>query len=231
MIKGEYKSPKRAQDYNLNRFKRGLALVDKDEMEILENWLPKKTSTNKTIFDLGTGTGRAIKVLLKSRPKTIYAFDQSRAMLKLLEENYPFQVKNGQIKIVVGSSDKIALDKSSIDIVVSLHVFKHLKDINPTLKEVNRILKNKGFIIFDVLNINSLIKFNLGTCYALDKSKLIETLEKNKFNIIMIIPLHVFGETVYNFPGARIINLVDKLVTKFGPTIGTKLFVMAQKNA
>ncbi len=230
MIKGEYKSPKRAQDYSLNRFKGGLAIVNKDEMEIIENWLSNKISTNKTIFDLGAGTGRAIRVFLKSRPKTIYAFDQSPAMLKLLKENYPTQIKKGQIKVIVGLANKIALDKNCIDIVVSLHVFKHLKDINPALKEVNRILKNKGFIIFDVLNINSLIKFNLGTCYALTKPSIIKILSKNGFNCLEIVPLHVLGETVYNFPGAHFINFFDKFLTKIRLPIGTKFFVLAQKN-
>lgn len=230
MIKGEYKSPKKAQDYNINRFKGGLALVDEDEMELIHGWLTNKSLPNETILDLGAGTGRALKALLKARPKTIYALDQSRAMLKLLEENYPEEVKKGQVKILVGSTNKIALDKNCIDTVVSLHVFKHIRDINPTLKEANRILKSKGFIIFDILNANSVIKFNLGTCYALAKSSLLEALNKNGFNCLEIVALHVFGETVYNFPGAPFIDLIDRFLIKTGLTIGTKLFVLAQKN-
>ena len=227
---GEYKSLEKALDYNLKRFKGNLKFVHQAEMEIIEAWLAS-FGQKSIIFDLGAGTGRAIKSLLKAKPKIIYAFDESPAMLKLLKENYPNEIKKGLVKIMVGSSDKISLPGSSVDIVISLHVFKHIKDINQTLKETHRILKTGGVIIFDVLNINSIVRFNLGTCYALDKSSVIKSLEKNGFNIVKIVPLHAFGETVYNFPGSSIINLMDKFLTGTGLPIGTKFFILTKKHA
>ena len=227
---GEYKSPNRALDYNLNRFKDNLKFIHFDEMKALEKLISiSKLKNQAIILDLGAGTGRAIKFLLRANPKKIYAFDQSPAMLKLLEENYPNEIKKGLVKTIVGSSNKITLPKNTIDIVVSLHVFKHIKDINPTLKEVNRILNQDGFIIFDILNLNSIIRFNLGTCYALDKVYVYKTLEKNGFLVKSILPLHIFGETVYNFGGVKIIDLIDKFISRTGFPISTKFFILAQK--
>ena len=231
MIQGEYKSPEKARDYNANRFKGGLQLVDSDEMRILERWLTAKLPRGQAVvLDLGAGTGRTIKQILKIFPKTIYALDQSPAMLKLLEENYPDKIKEGTIKTIVGSSEKTALPKESINVVVSLHLFKHLKEIKPTLIEINRILKSKGLLMFDVLNINSIIRLNLGTCYALDKSSLVKNLAKNGFTCLEIISLHAFGETVHNVPGAPLIHIIDQSLTRVGIPLGTKFFVLAQKN-
>ena len=227
MIPGEYKSPEKAKDYNTNRFSGNLKFAHIDEMEIVEPWI-KPLEKKSIIMDLGAGTGRAIKLLLKFNPKLIYAFDQSPAMLKQLESNYPKEVKQGKVKVVVGSSNKISLSSNSVDVVVSLHVFKHIENIDKTLKEVHRILRSGGFILFDVLNINSIVRFNLGTCYALDKSSIINILGKNEFKAIKITPLHAFGETVYNFPGAETVNLIDKVLIKIGLP-GTKFFVLAQK--
>lgn len=229
---GEYNSPKRAQDYNLNRFRGGLKLIHSDEMEIIKKWLRVTVSKKSpVILDLGAGTGRAISSLINVHPKTIYALDQSKAMLKLLKENYPSEVKKELVKTIVGSSRKISLPEESVDLVLSLHLFKHLRNVIPTIVQVRRVLKKSAFFVFDVLNINSIIRFNLGTCFAKDRSSIIKILKDNGFIVKEIIPLHAFGETVYNLPVSPFIKFIDKLISDKKLSVGTKFFILAQKNA
>lgn len=229
MQKGDYRSLKQADKYYRLRF-RNLSQVKKDEMLLLERWLKATGFDNSVSLDLGTGTGRIVKMLLKHNPKKVYALDRSEAMLEYLNQLYKKGVNAKKVQTIKATSDKIPIKSSTIDVVTAFHLFKHLPKIEPTLKEANRILKTNGYLIFDVLNANSVIRFNLGTCYALAKSSLLKALNKNGFNCLEVIALHVFGETVYNFPGAAFINLIDKLLIKIGLPLGTKLFVLAQKD-
>ncbi len=228
MKKSDYQSFKQADQYYRLRFS-NLSQVNQDEMLLLEKWL-KDVGTKKIHLDLGTGTGRIVTILLKHHPKKIYALDQSEAMLKYLNHLYKKEVEAKKIRTVKATSSKIPVNSSTIDIITAFHLFKHLPDIEPTLKEADRILKKGGYLIFDALNTNSLIRFNLGTCFALSDIELFDKLSKNGFIIHNVAYLHNFGETVYNLLGlaAKIIQPADLFMSEHFK-IGTKIFVLAKK--
>lgn len=230
MKQSDYKTRAQAIEYQNKRFSKGLEVVHLDEMNILREFLKYTQTKAKKYLDIGTGTGRIVSELLKVEPKRIYVLDSSPAMLSIFKETYHQKIQDGSIKILLAPSEDIPLPNKSVDFITGFHLFKHLKEIKPTLKECHRILCQGGYIAFDALNANSVIKFNLGTCYALSESLIANKLTQNGFKVIKIISLHPLGETVYNLPVASIISSVDKLIRKFGISFGTKLFILAQKN-
>lgn len=232
MKKEDYKTIKQAKHYHFKRFSKGLKVVDLDEMNLINSWLSRKSlGKNLVCLDLGTGTGRVVKFLLTLNPKKIYALDSSSSMLNYFQQVFEKQIKTGQIKILKSLSHQIPLEDSSVDLITSIHLFKHLKNIEPTLKEARRILKKNGLIIFDVLNASSLVKYRLGSCFALSELPLRSTLVKNGFRIKKIAYLHIFGETIYNlgmFP-SKIIHLIDQGLANQGLKLATKIFILAQR--
>lgn len=230
MRKGDYKSIQQAQEYESKRFSGGLALVAKDEAKVINNFLTKIHSPNPVFLDLGSGTGRVVGELVKYKPKTIYALDPSTTMLTVLRRKFTKEIERNTLKLLIAKSNNIPLKNQSINVVTSLHLLKHLEDITPTINEAYRVINNNGFFIFDVLNRNSIINLNLGTCYALSEQEIRTVLKKCRFRIIDIAFLHFLGETVYDLGGEGAHKL-DALVSKLGIKLGTKMFVLAQKNA
>lgn len=234
MKKNDYQTKKQAQEYGTERFSGGLSLVDKDEAGLIKEWLKKIDKSRFPIFlDLGTGTGRIIKEHLKHNPKTIYALDQSEAMLKTLAENFSKEIKRGVVKTIKANADRTGQPNNLIDIVTSLHLFKHFSNIEPVLKEVARILKPGGHFIFDALNQKSIIKFNLGTCYAVGLKELRKKLKNEGFLVKEFYFMHNFGETIYNLLGkssSKPLHLIDKKLSQTKLNLGTKIFILARKN-
>jgi ubiquinone/menaquinone biosynthesis C-methylase UbiE len=233
MKPGDYQKAKQAQIYNKHRFTKGLSIVDKQEKKIIENYLKKiNIEPSSIILDVGTGTGRVLKLLLKFSPSRILALDSSFAMLTILKKTFLKEIKNERIKTIRSASDKMTIQKNSINLVTSLHLFKHLPNIDPTLKEISRVLKKNSFLIFDVLNKNSLVALNLETCYALTENQLRKKVQNNGFKIISIRYLNVFGETIYKILGLRLgelFSLFDQIIVALKIPVGTKMLILAQK--
>ncbi|MDO8503212.1 MAG: class I SAM-dependent methyltransferase [bacterium] len=226
----DYKTTNQARDYQYRRFGNGLLLVSQDEISLLDSWLSLiSASQSNSYLDLGAGTGRITGELLRRKPRMVYALDTSAAMLTLLQKNHSREIKKQKLKILSASSNEIPLESASIDLITAFHLFKHLPDINPTLKEAYRVLKPGGYLIFDVLNKNSLVRLHLGTCYALSQTSIKNKLGKNSFKIIEMSPLNIFGETAYNFPIPILVYNIDKLFSRLTPKFATKFFVLAQK--
>lgn len=229
MKKNDYATFQKAANYNDKRFSGGLKFISEDELKIIDTYITSIHGSKENYLDLGTGTGRVLKILLKHHPKRIYALDQSEKMIARLKINYPEKVRTGTVKLLNANSDKIPLKQNSVDIATSLHLFKHLANIRPTIREVARVLKPKGHIIFDVLNQQSVIRYNLQTCNMLSASALQNILVDEKFKIKEMYHLHYLGETVYRLPGVNTIHWLDQKLSNSKLRAGTKILVFAQK--
>lgn len=232
MKPGDYQTFKKAQDYHDNRFKDGLVLVSQDELNTIKESLLNLNLTSPKVLDIASGTGRIIPTLLEISPKTLLAIDQSPAMLKQLEKTYNKEVKQGTVKTIQGNSESLPFRKESFDLLTSLHLFKHLANISPTLKEAYRVLKPNGIFIFDVLNNQSIIRFNLTDCYAINPTQIDKLLAKEGFKVERKIYLHALGETIYNQlgrVGASLFHQFDNFITSQNVTVGTKILILARK--
>ncbi len=230
MKKGDYSTLQKAFLYNNKRFSGGKKQIARDEALILNHLLSKNTPGSKIYLDFGTGTGRAIREILKHNPKKIYALDESVQMLATLRNNFPVEITSNKIQTIKTKIENIEMKGASVDTVTALHVLKHIKDTKKVFIRVHHVLKPKGYFIFEVLNSHSIVRFNLDTCYASNIKDIDKQLKQAGFNIIKTKQIHIFGETIYHllWPFSGWLGKLDAMLTRLLP-FGTKIFILAQK--
>lgn len=116
-------------------------------IEILQqtlNYLGKPKA--ERILDLGCGTGISSKVW-EGYADEIIGIEPSNEMIEIAKS----KSKNDQIRYLFGYSNDIQLSSNSVDVVSCSQSFHWMEPKN-TLKEISRVLKDKGIlIIYDVI--------------------------------------------------------------------------------
>ena len=111
-----------------------------------------KTSQKITIVEIGSGPGLLIKELLELIPKcSIIGIEPNQAMIQeAIQVLQPYYSR--RYMILEKSIEHTSLSDESVEAVVSrfsVYAWKHPKQI---MKELHRILKPGGIIIFEMLN-------------------------------------------------------------------------------
>ena len=113
-------------------------MFEKNFSKIFTNKIKK----NHTVLDVGCGTGRLTKNLLK-KTKKVYALDNSREMLSYAPKS---------AKLYLGSAFNLPFEKNKFDLVVSMDLILHFKNYKKIIDEMIRVTKKKGYIIFNIGN-------------------------------------------------------------------------------
>ena len=112
-----------------------------------------KVRGNPKILDFGCGTGLIVKEGLK-KGLDIYGADIFYGNEDIIRQNISKQgfspTRISEIK-----HDKLDFKDNTFDLVLSNQVFEHVKDLNPVLREIQRILTPDGYLfcIFDTRNV------------------------------------------------------------------------------
>lgn len=226
MKTGDYSSIHKAIAYRRKRFQGNLAQISKDELKYLDSFVKSKLREGFSALDLGAGTGRITTALFKLGAIQVFALDPSKSMLDELQKTVK-QPKKAKLKIIISLADNIPLPGKSLDLITAFHLFKHIKHLNPVIKESSRVAKNGAYFIFDALNRNSIISLNLADCFAVSKTYLEKVLNDNGFKLLKVHYLHFLGESIYNLPFPRIFHDFDQTIARTG--LGTKILVIARK--
>lgn len=137
----------------------------------------------KTILDAGCGFGFDLKILLRKGAK-VYGVDASKTMIKIAREINP-EIKN----IFVASFTKTKLQKNLFDIVISRFAFHYAPNPESIFKEMNRILKPNGLLIFVV---PSVIK---------DYTEKVEKTNENSYFKQKMLPVSLYNKKIcLSFP-------------------------------
>ena len=115
-----------------------LALDERVFSELLQLVPPE----NKTVVDIGCGTGRHWSRVFSQKPAKMIGYDVSEGMLKMLEQKYP-----GAMVHKLSGNELRELENGSVDLVMSTLTIAHIKNAEEALKEWDRILKPGGSLI------------------------------------------------------------------------------------
>jgi len=102
----------------------------------------QKYSSN-TLLDIAAGTGDSTRSLLKLKPQKLYALDISPKMLEFLKR----KINNPSITILNGKAEAIPLQDKIVDIALIAFGIRNFEDIDKSLQEIHRILKDNGILI------------------------------------------------------------------------------------
>ncbi|MCX6655144.1 MAG: class I SAM-dependent methyltransferase [Candidatus Bathyarchaeota archaeon] len=114
-----------------------IALEEKVTLELIED------VKGKSVLDLGCGTGRYC-VILAERGASVVGVDPSSEMLehakRKVTSTHRFDLRQGTIETISFPSDHF-------DLVISALTLSHLPELEPTFREMVRVLKWGGSIV------------------------------------------------------------------------------------
>jgi len=109
------------------------------------------------VLDVACGTGRMLPDVFSTKKEIEYhGLDTSKQMLEELKKKAKKIRKLKEIKIHLSDAAKMPFKNNEFDLVYTYHLLWHIEreDQKKVIKEMIRITKPKGLIIFDVLNNN-----------------------------------------------------------------------------
>lgn len=138
------------------------------------------------------------------------------AGVDISSENVEFAQKSGAYKqVFLSEKERLSFKNSSFQTVISNSVFEHVKDIDPILAEINRVLKKGGRLVFTVpgektVQFWPLTKF-LGSWYSDVKNFLWQhrTLEDRNFWVNKLAEHGFRVKEVLTFADRQAIGLLD----------------------
>lgn len=110
--------------------------------------------SNKLVLDIGTGTGRVARSLLKLN-NDVVGIDISSDRLKLALEKSKTELNGKKINyhIVMADGHYLPFIDMAFDSIFSIRTLKYLKNPNLCFCEIARVLKSQGICVLELSNI------------------------------------------------------------------------------
>lgn len=130
----------------------GNLMLDLDEI-IFTTLLQDVELTDKTVADIGCGTGRHWPKLYAKSPIIVRGYDVSEGMLGKLKLKFP-----DAITTQITDNRLLGTASASLDCIVSTLTIAHVKDLEETIETWARVLKPGGDLILTDFHPNALLK-------------------------------------------------------------------------
>jgi SAM-dependent methyltransferase len=111
--------------------------------DILGPLLSQDDIAGRDVADIGSGTGRIVRMLLNAGARRVVAVEPSAAFEVLVANLRPFQ---DQVKFVHGPGEALG-HAESLDAVFSIGVLHHVPDPDPIVRTAHRSLKPGGRLV------------------------------------------------------------------------------------
>ena len=139
----------------------------------------------RPVLDIGTGEGLFASILFRDQIDVGIDILSDEIKKTSLSEQY--------LNLIVSNIENVSLKENLFSTVISNSVFEHLDDLNNTLREINRILKKDGVLIFTTYNKSFSKSLFYNNCIkklglhrlASNYSKKVDTIFKHK-NLLSI---------------------------------------------
>jgi ubiquinone/menaquinone biosynthesis C-methylase UbiE len=112
------------------------------ERTVFSDILSRVGLRNKTVVDVGCGTGRHWDQILKTKPATLSGYDVSTEMISRLRRKFPDAraclLRDGRL---------FETPNASVDVLISTLVLAHSPSLETALREWNRVLRPHADIV------------------------------------------------------------------------------------
>ncbi len=163
------------------------------------------------VLDVACGTGRMTKEVFKSKNKIdYYGVDTSKEMMD--------KIKTKGATLKVADASKLPFKDNTFDVVYTYHLLWHIPKETQVkiIKEMLRVVKEDGYILFDFLNknfifekIKPLFKKKTKGIYKFSKLEVEQIVKSNDLKIERLFDIPIFNTFLY-LP-FHILNLVRVL--------------------
>ncbi|WP_027398477.1 DVU_1556 family methyltransferase [Anaerovorax odorimutans] len=158
-----------------------------------------KISSKDYVLDLGCGQGATVNYLFKKHNINAIGIDPSVKLIKIAKEKY------GHKQFFIGDGNNIPFQNNSFNCVFAECTLSLMDNLECTLKQVYRVLKDEGwFIITDVYaqnpnEVNLLSQFSFNSCIRNlhNLEKLQEKLKILGFDIIFSEDYSIFLKELF----------------------------------
>ena len=165
--------------------------------------LPKDSK----FLDCGCGFGNST-IQAENDGFASFGFDISTYKIKFAES----LKKREKTQFLAASAERIPFKNNSFDVVYCNHVLEHLCDDHLALDEISRIIKDKGFLVLTVPNIN-----NLATSLNLRMKRKFPYTDKTHFR-------EYEEATLKSILRSHCFKIIEATVNDFIPPFASKLF-------
>lgn len=138
-----------------------LELVHQECLRVILDFEAKIAQPNATLaLDIGCGAGLA-SIALAKRGYTVHAVDSVLEMVELTRTGVASEGLGPRVKCARGDIRRLAFADETFDLVIAAGVLPWLQSTEPALKEMCRVVKTGGRLIFSTDN-------RWGLCWFLD---------------------------------------------------------------
>jgi ubiquinone/menaquinone biosynthesis C-methylase UbiE len=192
----------------------------KIESNFLKRTLEQIPSKKIKILDVACGTGRMLQEVFSIGKEIEYiGFDSSEEMTKHLKEKSKKIGIENKVKIELGDASNLPFHDEEFDVVYSYHLLWHIpkEEQKRIIKEMLRVCKKEGFIVFDILNKNFIYekikKKHSKDLYKFTFNELKEIISSKKVEIEKLNDFPIKNDKIYNI--LNIINQIRKFLPKY----------------
>ena len=169
------------------------------------------------VLDVACGTGRMVNEVFKSKNKIdYYGVDTSGEMMSKIKRNVNLKVADTsremmknikkEVNLFIADASHLPFKDNTFDVVYTYHLLWHLpvdtqKEI---LKEMLRVTKEEGYILFDFLNknflfekIKPLFKSKTKGIYKLSKYEVEQIVKSDNLKIERLFDIPIFNTFLY----------------------------------
>ncbi len=138
---------------------------------------------NKTVVDIGSSFGWLEKELKKLDPKKVFGIELNQEAVEFAKKDVP------SVEFLSGSALDLPIKNEAADIAILFDVLEHVptNTEDTVIKEVNRILKKDGILLFSTPNSNLFAKiFDIAWYFGhrhYSKENIASLFERNGFRI------------------------------------------------
>jgi len=152
------------------------------------NWTIEllKLKKEEMILELGCGAGYAIKMLLENHSlKYITGLDISETVLKSARLRNRHEINKGRAKLVQGNVKQLPFENHQFSRVFSIQSIYFWDQMDETLSEIYRVLKNDGKMVLTLSNGKAGLMWN--GINEMVEMKVIPYMGKTGFKNIQIV--------------------------------------------
>ena len=102
-------------------------------------------NTINDVLELGCGIGAVSAFLSETYKLNVWGTDYDSQQIQIARQRHP---ENDRLIFQVDDATRLSFQDSSFDLVVSQNVFHHLKNWQSGVREIARVLKPGGFLLW-----------------------------------------------------------------------------------